>query len=239
MASKRTKSEIVKAMDQLKASKKRGAGGGGGRNVKVMPVADMSDVKHAQEEFAGTVGRNLSDVKKFLDHEFGMDGDALEFLDEKTGDWRPLTEGEVQHFGGGVMKVRDPRLFDPDFDDEGDMNMTDFMGSRNPYDAMNMPMGPATGGVGFAVVKLAAMCKEDGYERVAGGDDLDGSVGGAALRLRHAGTGEDTSTREWVLKKAGEDKDLLSLVVEHVGALDHIVQCLHIDAVWEGRLGEE
>ena len=57
--------------------------------------------------------------------------------------------------------------------------------------------------------------------------------------LQKASTGETISTKEYILKKASEEEELLSLLVDNVGALDHVIQCLHIDYVWNNVEIEE
>jgi hypothetical protein len=45
-------------------------------------------------------------------------------------------------------------------------------------------------------------------------------------------SGIEISTKEWVLKRARPQTILRSLILGQVGALDHIVESLHYDIVW-------
>jgi len=62
--------------------------------------------------------------------------------------------------------------------------------------------------------------KYNGYERLE------------SNTLQKASTGETISTKEYILNKASDDEELLSLLVDNIGALDHIIMWLHIDEVW-------
>jgi hypothetical protein len=154
--------------------------------------------------------------------ECGLSGKNLEYYDPREKVFRPLTSKAVENWRGGVMKVRNPEQYLDVADDERDGPADDGdYANHDPAAGSSTP----TPELRATVVALAGACRAVGFERVAPG------------KLRDA-DGKAVDTEQWVTALAAEQPFLLRLIVDHIGALDHLVRCIHLDPVWEGKLQE-
>ena len=77
--------------------------------------------------------------------------------------------------------------------------------------------------------ELVNSLKTSGYER----SDIK------AFTMKEKSTIKEILTKDWVLKQAEEDQSVESVLLGYVGALDHIVQCLHYDMVWKTNMNDD
>jgi hypothetical protein len=155
---------------------------------------------------------NLQDIRK----------EAAEWFDGSTNleyyvgsEWKPLDNlQDLESFKRSNMPIhiRDPTTFhDEDYDGDGNDNNAD------ENDEMQE-----------TIERLVGTLKGSGHVRVSN-DTL--KVGNSSH--------ETVPTREWVLAQAASDTALRDLLLSHVCGLDHIVQCLHFDILWEADNSEE
>ena len=224
------------------ASKKgKGKKGGGNNNsnkgsnkkgpTKFEPIWHISDVEYANHhgDMAESF-KDLNDLQKQL-FEYGMEKKNLEMMDNNNK-WKKLTNDELKKFNGKIVKVRDKEIYsDEEEEDYSDDNYSGY-DDDDEYDGYNpdeddedydMPKKKDTKPPPMreCIGKLIADMKFNGYERLDDGKTL-----------QKASTGETISTKEYILKKASEEEELLSLLVDNIGALDHIIQCITWDYVW-------
>ena len=223
-------------------------GGGGGNSVKLQICHSDYDLDPDPEDYDDddemlyTKARfDMKDIKQKVEEVFDSSKD-LQFYDGAT--WKPLRDlGNLSKYKGGrePLKVRVPEHYDDtkmDDEDEDyggggkyDDDDEDY-GNMGPYGRQGMPDDDDDYNLGTSKVTimedtvndLITTLKASGYER----SDVK------PLTMRSAEAGE-ISTKEWVLKQADEDPGIESVLLGHVGALDHIVQCLHYDMVWKRR----
>ena len=237
------------------ASKKgKGKKGGGNNNsnkggnkkkgpTKFEPIFYNSDIELADNDDDYSLAesfKDLNDLQKQL-YEYGWEKKNLEMMDN-NGTWKKLSNDELKKFNGKVVKVRDKEIYEEEEEDYGsdedysavaadddeygydpDKDYGDYKDGEvvtKKKDSGPPPMRECIG-------KLIADMKFNGYERIEAGT------------LQKASTGETISTKDYILKQASDDEELLSLLVDNIGALDHIIQCLHIDYIWNNVEIEE
>lgn len=230
------------------ASKKNKKGGGKtGGEIEICPIfcSDHIDDSPGLEQ---RVERNLKGIQAEME-DFGMHKDRLEYYDSRE-EWQPLTSKVVENWRDGVLKIRDPDEFkafeqaykaygrndSDDSDDEKEYEEGDYA-NRDPdapddeeeyeeEDYANRDPDAPVPEMRATIAELVVACREEGRARAAPG------------RLRDA-RGKVVDTAGWVMARAAADPALLHLIVDRVGALDHLVRCLHLDPVWEGKLQPE
>jgi len=236
MASKKGKGKKGGNNNSNKSNKKKGP-------TKFEPIFYNSDIELANDDnysLAETF-KDLNDLQKQL-YEYGWEKKNLELMDN-NGTWKKLTNDELKKFNGKIVKVRDKEIYEEEEEDYDSSDDNDY-GSDDNYSGYDddddeysrynpdddygdykdgedvtkkrdnsPPMRECIG-------KLIAELKFNGYERLE------------ANTLQKASTGETILTKEYILKKASDDEELLSLLVDNIGALDHVVQWIHFDMVW-------
>ena len=222
------------------ASKKKGKKGSGGGNsnkpIKYQPVFHPEDVDDVDDNDIVDYVEEAKDFDQLVrdTEDYGFERDNLEMLDDNLN-WIKLTSKNLKEYKGKVVKIRDKEMFgnedEEEYDPEDGYEDEDYS-AFDPYDYKDKDMIGMGGGedkdekkyktedksLRLQIEHLVADMKYNGYER------QDTST------LRKASTGESISTKEYVLSKAAEDEELLTLLVEKIGALDHIVQWTHFDA---------
>ena len=225
-------------MASKKGKGKKKGGGGGKQNkkgpTKFEPIWSPGDVEYADND--SDVYEMAEDFKDYNDlvyklEEYGMEKKSLEMMDNNNN-WKKLTNDELKKFSGKVVKVRDVEIYseeadygsDEDYsaaaDDDDDYGYNPDEDNDIDYNMPKEEKGSSPPPMRECIGKLIADMKFNGYERLE------------ANTLQKASTGETILTKEYILKKASDDEELLSLLVDNIGALDHIIQCLHIDTVW-------
>ena len=85
----------------------------------------------------------------------------------------------------------------------------------------------------LTIYEILETIKESGWKRSSSEDDDGTSL--IMMMIKKDENGSETtkkSTKEIVLDIASKDKLLQSKLLNKIGALDHIVECLHYDFVW-------
>jgi hypothetical protein len=220
----------------------RGGGGGnsGGNQVKLQICHSDYDIDPEPEDYDDededmlfTKARfDMKDIQKKVEEVFDSSKN-LEYYENNA--WKPLRDlGNLQKYKGGKvpLKVRVPELYDDqkmDGDDEdddegykyneGDDDEDDYSYDRDAED--DFGGGSRTSVMEDTIVDLVSTLKALGFER----SDVK------PLTLRQGG--KEVATKEWVLQQAEKNPSLETVLLGHVGALDHVVQCLHYDMVWK------
>lgn len=230
-----------------KKGKGKKGGDGGKQNkkgpTKFEPIWSPGDVEYADNDSDDEMAEDFKDyndlVKKL--EEYGMEKKTLEMMDNNDN-WKKLTNNELKKFNGKVVKVRDAEIYseeadygsDEDYGNDEDYSRydddDDDYSGYNPdedYDLPKKEKDSSPPPMRECIGKLIADMKFNGYERLE------------ENTLQKASTGETILTKEYILKKASDDEELLSLLVDNIGALDHIIQCLHIDYIWNNVEIEE
>jgi len=176
----------------------------------------------------------LNDLQKQL-YEYGWEKKNLEMTDN-NGTWKKLTNDELKKFNGKIVKVRDKEIYEEEEVDYGsDEDYSAAADDEYGYDpdkdyddykdgeVVAKKEGSSPPPMRECIGKLIADMKFNGYERLE------------SNTLQKASTGETILTKEYILNKASDDEELLSLLVDNIGALDHIIQWLHVPAVWNNE----
>ena len=233
-------------MASKKGKGKKKGGGGGKQNkkgpTKFEPIWSPGDVEYADND--SDVYEMAEDFKDYNDlvlklEEYGMEKKSLEMMDNNDN-WKKLTNDELKKFNGKIVKVRDKEIYEEDCggsddedysaaadDDEYGYDPDDDYGDYKDGEVVTNKKDNSPPPMRECIGKLIADMKFNGYERLE------------SNTLQKASTGETISTKEYILKKASDDEELLSLLVDNIGALDHIIQCLHIDYIWNNVEIEE
>jgi hypothetical protein len=180
------------------------------------------------DELITGVHNNMKDIKKHVAENVGWDVEDIDVMEYyENGEWKEL-KNPSQIEGKKQVAIRIPELFeeygtdeqgdDEEYEDynENDMDDEDFdrFDREELYDTIK----------GFVEV-----LKQDGFAP-------DPSVAGRLQSM----TAESISTKEWILKRAEEDKDLQKILLSKPGALKHIVECLEEYAfLWTDKEGEK
>ena len=206
---------------------------------------DMNDIKSKVEE--------MFDTSKNLEYYDGKNWKALRGLDaisKYKGGKEPLKVRIPEHYddtdvnteeddeqedygrggGGGGGKKKKGGAYDDD-DDDDDMDYGDYNAEDDDladedddmYNQLN-----AKGKISVmedTIHELIDILKENGYER----SDIK------AMTMKETKTNKEIATKDWVLQQADKDPVVESVLLGYVGALEHIVQCLHYDMVWNAR----
>ena len=227
-----------------KKNKDKGKKGGGGNNKNktttklFQPIWHPSDMKFVADDDDSESFKDLNDLQKKCNDYYGWEKKDLEMMDNNDN-WKKLTTDELKKFHGKIVKVRDKEIYseieeeeDYDSDEDYDYDDDDEYG-YNPDDDDDYKDGEVVSKkkappMRECISKLIAELKFNGYERVVD-----------AKALQKGSTGETILTKEYILKKASDDEELLSLLVDNIGAIDHVIECMHFDSVWNNVKIEE
>jgi hypothetical protein len=191
---------------------------------------------------------DMKDIKTKVEEMFDTSKD-LEFYDGKN--WKPLKDlNAISKYKGGKepLKVRVPEHYDEEtLDEEEDYDNDDRYGrggnkKKNQFDDDDDDYNPdedddvlddedmygqmrntKASVMEDTINELVSDLKEEGYER----SDIK------PYTMKLLSNGHEVSTKDWVLKQADKNPTYESVLLGHVGALEHIVQCLHYDMVWK------
>jgi hypothetical protein len=224
-------------------NKDKGKKGGGGNKNKTttklfQPIWHSSDMKFVADDDDSESFKDLNDLQKKCNEYYGWEKKDLEMLDNNDN-WKKLTNDELKKFNGKIVKVRDKEIYseeeeedydsdedyDYDDDDEYGYNPDDDDDDYKDGEVVSKKKAPP---MRECIGKLIAELKFNGYERVVD-----------AKALQKGSTGETILTKEYILKKASDDEELLSLLVDNIGAIDHVIQWIHFDSVWNNVKIEE
>jgi hypothetical protein len=142
-------------------------------------------------------------------------GETCEYYAD--GEWKELTDPS-QQLKGKNIPIRIPSMYEDEEyagDDEYDDNFDDEM------------YGNSSGMLLDKIKEFVETLKESGYTRSTDQFQMK-SKDGVVI-----------STKEWVLNQAKEDKSIQNALLSNVGGLDHVVQCLHYDFLWDEQQSPE
>jgi hypothetical protein len=231
-------------MVSKKKDKGKKGGGGNNNNNKITaklfePIWHLSDVEAVADDDSDAIEsfKDLNDLQKKCNDYYGWEKKDLEMMDNNDN-WKKLTNDELKKFNGKIVRVRDKEIYseeeeedygsdedyDYDDDDEYGYNPDDDDDYKDGEVVSKKKAPPMRECIG----KLIAELKFNGYERVVD-----------AKALQKGSTGETILTKEYILKKASDDEELLSLLVDNIGAIDHVIEWIHVDAVWNNVKIEE
>jgi hypothetical protein len=137
---------------------------------------------------------------------------AIEYFEDQT--WKPLRDlTDILEYRGGriPLKIRVPECYDETPLPEGYMD-----------DSVHLDETEEEEGYwGDLIQALITALKASGYTRSeVKRDTMENSV-------------HEIRTVDWVLQRAEEDPKLQSMLLGNVGALDHLVEYLNYDFVWQ------
>lgn len=214
-----------------------GRGGGGGDKLKLqlcwssydLEADEEGDSEDDEDRFT-TAKFDLKDIKNSAEDNFGTSKN-LEYYDAGTNEWKPLKDlSALQKYKGKdqALPIRVPEIYEnDDTDDEevydSDGEFRDDIMNASDHESRTMK-------IELTIKELVSDLKQSGYVRSEKNE----------FYLKSTTDNNELSTKSWVLKRAQNDDPLLeSLILGHVGALDHIVQCLHYDMVWKNQEPDE
>jgi hypothetical protein len=166
-------------------------------------VIEPDDLFFTKAKFA------LGDIKDKCEEIFET-SDTMEYFEEAT--WKPLrTLKDIEKYKGGKipLKIRIPDCYDDTPLPPGYLN--DIVSDEEEDN----------GYIGDTIKGLVAALKVSGYTR--------SNIKQFTVENAH----HDILTRDWLLERAEHDQKLKSILLGYVGALDHIVEFLHVDFVWK------
>lgn len=141
----------------------------------------------------------------------------MEYYENYT--WKPLrTLYDIEQYKGGKIpcKIRIPDVYDDTPLPEGYLDdVTDV----NDYEKQVYNTDTY---IGTTIKELVDIIKLDGYQR----------SNMKQLTLQHKQDKIEINTKQWVLQYADNHPPIQSMILRNVGALDHIVEMIHYDFVW-------
>lgn len=219
-----------------------GKGGGGGGEFSLNFVYSPYEMNQEPDEeelmkFKPQKGKiiTINQVKKAIAEDYGMETEDMKNLEyDDKGTWKKLTDVS-QVMGKRAVPVRVPDMFsndddsafNQDFDgdgDEGDYNEEDYMRDpdEEPHPGMMDDDDDYLGiDVQDTVHRLVATMKKGKY-----------IVSPKSFQLKSP-SGEVLSTRDYLLKVADTDEELRNVLVGKIGAMDHIINCIHYPFLWK------
>jgi hypothetical protein len=150
----------------------------------------------------------------------------------KTGDWEILHDvAQLHAISKRPILVRDPAMFalpgDDDEDDEDDDDYDEHGYGEYPTDDDD---DDVDGSWNDTILELVQQLQASGYRPTT---TTEAGAGTVQMLEKETDPTTSMSTRTWVLEQAAADDPLLQrILLGKVGALDHIVQCLHMPFVW-------
>jgi hypothetical protein len=217
-------------------------------DLEAMEPDGDQDVDDEDEYMFVKAKFDLKDIKAKAKEMFESSKD-LEYHDGE--DWQPLTNvQDLAKYRGSTepVPIRVPEVYDEDGynyeDDEDEDNEAYNDQDDDDNDYRYAPaISNAASTMKSTIFALVARLQAQGYTRCPDG---------TPLTLFHAATGKKISTATWILSQAMENSDSVATVEEevdgtldpealetlllgHVGALQHMAQCLDYDLVWQPR----
>jgi hypothetical protein len=160
-------------------------------------------------------------VQKSLEENYGMEGDEVKDLEYfMNGEWKPFKDPAALKGKQGVP-IRNPDSYDDSSYDEpgGDGDDEEYDPSR--YDDDGMDDDDLSGSpLAIQIREIIADLHKNEYIHNA-----------ATLQLKSK-SGEVMSTKDYILKQSLTDVNLQEALVSKIGCLDHIVQCIHFQFLW-------
>ena len=176
---------------------------------------------HAKAKF------DLKDIREKVEEAFGSSKE-LEYYDDGVEEWKPLKDlNALQKFKGmkQALPVRVPSMYDEGANEEEYDPDEEEYGNDDEEDLYGGGEGTRKNKMESNIRELVVILKDTGYVR----------SDGKQFTLKSTADNSEISTKEWVLSQVQDDDSLESLLLGNVGALDHIVQCLHYDMVWKNE----
>jgi hypothetical protein len=214
-------SPLIRSFASKKKKGKEGGGGGKEGAIKVMLFNDNED-----EYFE----KPVKDMKDLIEKVAkGYDVDKQEILDgnftlqvgEPFGLWENLkTFNQVKEKQEDIP-VPHIRLEELSYEDDEDDD--DYMGDDKDYmgDDDEDDIAEKYGHTIDAVIRdLIVELRKAGWSRPDAG-------------LLKKENGEELAARDYILQSSKEDELLKDILVSRVGAMDHILQCLEYEFLWE------
>lgn len=144
----------------------------------------------------------------------------IEYYESEESTWKPLIHiNDVLKYRGGKIpfKIRLPNYYDdsplpPEY--LQNLNAKKYGASVEAYQLSL---------IGISVRAMILLMKHDGYER----SDIKQHV------LVNTNRGdEEILTRDYILNRANNDPDLQSILLNHINGLQHMIEFIHYDFVW-------
>eukprot|EP00977_Amphora_coffeiformis_P005059 scaffold1068_cov167-Amphora_coffeaeformis.AAC.17 len=216
-----------------KRNKKGGRGGGGNGNKFKVYVAFEDHIENVEDvfeddepEFFDSTGDLQQFVKSFTE-KFFLDETELKIYNSKSKSFEALTSiqqvQEEHNKSGHVLILPEfPYDSDVDYDDEEEEEEED--DDDDDDDEFERLYGD-----GASNESLSAILHDvAGRTRSAGWTPVKED---ASLTLENS-SGERVATKKVILDLANTDEVLQKVLVNRIGALDHIAMGLHFDFVW-------
>jgi hypothetical protein len=149
----------------------------------------------------------------------------IEYYDSDVSTWKPLIHiNDVLKYRGGKIpfKIRLPQYYDETplppnyFYNVIGNDKEDVLHYTNNSDSYRISL------IGLSVKAMIILMKHEGYER----SDIKQYV------LVHTNGDHEIPTRDYILKRANQDAELQSILLNHVNALQHMIEFIHYDFVW-------
>ena len=155
----------------------------------------------------------------------------IEYYEADDATWKPLIHiNDVLKYRGGKIpfKIRLPQYYD---DTPLPTNYLNHVTDQNhsPADLNFIPRyndqreAYQVNLIGISIKTMILVMKHEGYER----SDIKQHV------LVHPTHHGEILTRDYILRRAQEDPGLQSLLLNHVHALEHMIEFIHYDFVWK------
>jgi hypothetical protein len=196
------------------SNKNKGGGGGGGNKITVIPVYGPEDdaLSNYDKEDVLKIDapKSIDQFFQSLNQELGTEDDGvMKMYNSSTGEWEAVLELEqIQREHKAANKVFVAQDYGDDDDDDdydfGDED-EDHMGSRE---------------MKLKIMDLVNELKAEGWNLKEEGLLLEKT------------DGLTSTTKDIVIQKAAEDILLQDILLNRVGSLDHIAQCLQYKFVW-------
>jgi hypothetical protein len=215
------------------------------------PDGDDGDLDEDGDEYMFVKAKfDLKDIKQKTKEMFESSKD-LEYHDGE--EWKPLTNiQDLSKYKGSTepVPIRVPEVYDEDgynYEDDEDEDDNESYNYKDDDDDNDdyryAPKSHEARQMKSAIFALVARLQAQGYTRCP--DQTP-------LTLFHAATNTKLSTVTWILSQAIENsansvatieeddgtldpETLEDLILGHVGALQHMAQCLDYDLVWQPR----
>lgn len=228
---------------------KRGGGGDSKNTFSIRVVYSSFEMEERAEpeeilkfKTVNSSGKKitLSNVQRTIGESYGLEPKEardLEFY--ANGTWKKLTDPSQQLAGKQAVPVRAPGSFTDEDDEEGYgdddyggggplseededyMRNSGFDSSMYESDRDFLDDELMGGKIGHTIKDLVASLKLDKYV-----------CSPNSLQLKNP-KGEVISTKDFVLEAADDDPELQRLLVNKVGAMDHIVNAIHYPFLWK------
>jgi len=198
---------------------------GGGKPLTLKMCYGPYDLEEEPEDYNSVKFNkpptSMKDIQSKLEEMADPDEleEGLEFY--SNGEWKKLTD--PSQLKGQNIPIRVPSMYE-----EVDESMVDDYGEDDDLDYDGGDDLDYDGGeLSSTIRELVKTLKSEGYTRSTDQLELKSKDGG------------QISTKEWVLNQANGNGFFQGMLLSKVGGLDHIVQCLHFDFLWEQQKPED